>query len=91
MVSTLFDVFQEILNHTGASKSLHLKNVKLFVPWDTKIRNEYKIFQKPTSEDYFNFMKEMQLKIIKILNDHPKKLIKKELERPLAKLIDEYN
>lgn len=91
MITILFGLFQKMLSHTGASKSLHLKNTKLFVPWDTKIRYVYKISQKPTPEDYYNFLKQMQSKIKKILKTHSKESIEKELGRPLAKLIDEYN
>lgn len=46
---------------TGAPKLMHLKNPKLFVMWDDRIKKYYG-FRKGDAEDYYNFLKLMQVK-----------------------------
>ena len=46
---------------TGTPKLMHLKNPKLFVMWDKRIKEFYG-FRKGDSDDYFNFLKLMQKK-----------------------------
>lgn len=46
---------------TGTPKLMHLKNPKLFVMWDDRIKKHYG-FYKGDAEDYFNFLKLMQRK-----------------------------
>lgn len=46
---------------TGTPKLMHLKNPKLFVMWDDRIRKYYG-FRKGDAKDYYNFLKLMQVK-----------------------------
>ena len=60
---------------------MHLTIPEVFIMWDAYIRKAYG-FKKGDSEDYFNFLKKMQVEF---------KDIKKDKDRTLAKCIDEYN
>lgn len=66
---------------TGAPKLMHLVVPKIFVMWDTYIRNHYG-FDKGDAGDYFNFLKKMQELF---------KNTKTPQDRTLAKYIDEHN
>lgn len=66
---------------TGAPKLMHLKNPKLFVMWDNRIRIHYG-FRRGDKDDYFKFLKLMQNKF---------KNIKPHKGRTLARTIDELN
>ncbi len=82
-IKIIFDLLSHIkgIQYTGSSKLMHLTCPKFFIMWDVYIRKAYG-FKKGNSEDYFNFLKKMQNEF--------KEMNKKE-EKPLAKLIDEYN
>lgn len=82
-IKFIYERLKKIAEQTGASKILALKNEKLFIMWDTKIRKLYNIDNKGSFEDYIIFLKKM-------------KIIFKGIKRPnenisLAKAIDEYN
>lgn len=66
---------------TGAPKLMHLKIPRLFVMWDSFIRDYYG-FKTGDADDYFNFLKAMQSRF---------KNIKEEDGRTVTKLIDEHN
>jgi len=69
------------IQKTGTSKLMHLIVPKVFVMWDTYIRNYYS-FKKGDADDYINFLKLMQ-------SEFPK--VKSYQGRTVAKLIDEHN
>jgi len=66
---------------TGASKLMHLKIPRVFVMWDGYIRSYYG-FKNGDGEDYFNFLKSMQV----MFPD-----VKEVGGRTIPKLIDEHN
>lgn len=70
----------EGIEYTGASKIMHLKNPKLFVMWDSYIRENYEIETKDY-KGYIQFLKKMQIDFKNIAIGCKNK----------AKLIDEYN
>jgi hypothetical protein len=69
-IKTIYSSLSSIdgIKYTGAPKLMHLKNPKLFVMWDVRIRKYYG-FRKGTVDDYFNYMKLMQNKF---MNKHPR-------------------
>jgi len=69
------------IQKTGTSKLMHLIAPKVFVMWDTYIRDYYG-FKKGDADDYINFLKLMQ-------SEFPK--AKSYQGRTVAKLIDEHN
>jgi hypothetical protein len=80
------------MGQTGASKALSLLNPKLFVMWDTRIRNKLRkkiipgIGNGEKAEYYINFLKGIQ----KIIHDHH--LVSKIKKNDhIAKKIDEYH
>ncbi|WP_456372518.1 adenosylcobinamide amidohydrolase [Methanocaldococcus sp.] len=86
---------------TAVSKILHLLNPDVFVMWDEEIRKHYGI-KNPTAEKYIEFMKMMQNLGLKFLEDYAKynnidlkdaeeKILNDYKNKPLSKLIDEYN
>ena len=92
-IKNVFGKFKELMGQTGASKALSLLNPKLFVMWDTKIREylrQEKIIkgigngEKP--EYYVKFLLEIK-NIIERYNIKDK-LSKSDI---VAKKIDEYN
>ncbi|WP_456472867.1 hypothetical protein [Methanocaldococcus sp.] len=89
---------------TAVTKILHLLNPHVFVMWDEKIRTHYGIKnENPTSEDYIKFMKKMKCLALKFLKYYARdnniknleyaerKISKHHRNKPLSKLIDEYN
>lgn len=101
-IQTIYKTLSEVegIEYTGAPKLMHLKNPKLFVMWDAYIRGEkpmkyYKMLQirekmhweykkyGTSPDDYFEFLKDMRDNFINI--------DLKNSEKPLAKLIDEFN
>jgi hypothetical protein len=66
--------------YTGASKIMHLKNQKLFIPWDDYIRTEYSL-----SNDSASYVKFHELMKEKFGHLHG------FAGRTLPKTIDEYN
>ncbi len=68
---------------TGAPKLMHIMAPKVFVMWDGYIRKFYE-FKNGDSNDYFNFLKDMQTKF----RDAKFRFKSK---RTLAKIIDEHN
>ena len=70
------------VEYTGGSKVMSLINPKLFVMWDDKIRQHYKINRKD-AEAYIKFLFLMQNEV-KDINWNNK-------TKTLAKAIDEYN
>ena len=82
-IKDLFTSFKNIVEQTGASKLMALKNQNLFIMWDTEIRRMHGIDNRGGADDYMKFLVKMQ-------NDF--KHIKWEnKKRPLAKVVDEYN
>jgi hypothetical protein len=69
------------IQKTGTPKLIHLIAPKVFVMWDTYIRNYYG-FKKGDADDYIDFLKLMQ-------SEFPK--AKSYQGRTVAKLIDEHN
>ena len=82
-IKFIYQRLKDIVKQTGASKMMALKNPRLFVIWDTKIRKMYKIDNKAQPDDYIQFLKKMKQEF-----SHIKWTDKKT---PLAKAIDEYN
>jgi len=70
------------VEHTGASKIMHLLKRDLFVMWDRDMRKEYG-YKVADENNYFDFLKRMQEKFKDIEWDMPNKT--------LPKAIDEYN
>jgi len=58
-ISFIYDRLKKLVGQTCATKIMYFKNQNLFVMWDTKIRELYKI-KKTNAEDYINFLKLMQ-------------------------------
>ncbi len=61
MIKKIYKEFRSVFGQTGASKALSLLNPKLFVMWDTKIRNRLRkiikdIHNGETPESYSNFL-----------------------------------
>lgn len=99
-VKILFREFSKLFGSTGASKFLHILFPKLFVMWDSKIREMYDI--SPDENGYFEFLKEMQRIIKKTLEDFAKDKeldVERAREELIAicdgynptKVLDEYN
>jgi len=88
----LFKNFKNEFGQTGASKALSILNPKLFVMWDTKIRNNLKkeiikgIANGEKPEHYIIFLKGIRDIIIK--NDLCNQISPKE---NIAKKMDEYH
>lgn len=96
----LFSKFAEIVGSTGASKALHILAPSFFVMWDNSIREHYGL--KGDAESYFEFLKKMRLETCEAVESYSKdrgindysrarEELEKELEKPLLKVIDEYN
>jgi hypothetical protein len=83
IVKKIYDIFSAVkgVEYTGASKIMHLFNKKLFVMWDSYIREEYGY--GTSAVDFLNFQKDIQGKFRGIEWDEPNKT--------LAKAIDEFN
>ena len=82
-IKHIFSVLSKIkgIEFTGASKLMHLTVPDVFVMWDNNIRKALSL-KSGNSDDYFNFLKKMQLEF---------KDIKRVGRKTLAKEIDEYN
>lgn len=82
-IKTIFRKLSAIkgVEKTGASKMMHLRLPKVFVMWDTFIRNHYK-YRKGDADDYLNFLIQMQNNFRDIAVPRG---------RTLAKVIDEHN
>lgn len=79
-------VYSELKRHvrqTGTGKIMALKNPNLFVMWDTGIRKLYNIDNKSSPDDYVEFLEKMK--------EEFKDIKWQDKNRPLAKVIDEYN
>lgn len=83
-IEKLYNILSAIkgIKYTGASKIMHMNIPKLFIMWDRYIQQEYG-FDKPSGENYVEFLKKMQ-KLLKEINWE-------DSEKPLTKAIDEYN
>lgn len=83
-IKEIYDILSknDNIKYVGASKIMMLLNDKLFVAWDTKIREEYG-FKNTRDVDYFNFLKLMQEKFRHLKNVNGKDGFGKD--------IDEYN
>jgi hypothetical protein len=82
-IKFIYQKLKDIVKQIGATKMMALKNPGLFVMWDTKIREMYRINNKATPDDYIKFLKKMKEEF-----GHIKWTDKK---KPFAKAIDEYN
>ena len=82
-IKSVYSQFKSLVGQTGAVKILHSKHPKLFVMWDTNIRNKFKINNKSSPEDYIAFLKKMKTEF-----GH---LQWKRSDKSFAKAIDEYN
>ncbi|MCE5299561.1 MAG: hypothetical protein LLG37_01640 [Spirochaetia bacterium] len=69
-----------LIKYTGATKLLSLMNPHIFVMWDSFIRKECHVGQKP--QDYVRFLRIMKTACEGLAWDS---------DKPLAKAIDEYN
>ncbi|MEM3986371.1 MAG: hypothetical protein QXR39_06350 [Candidatus Methanomethylicia archaeon] len=98
----LYDDISEIVGYTGASKVLHMLAPSFFVMWDSAIRSHPSYNLSTSAEDYFKFLKMMRNEAIEAVNSYLKdyglsnysearKELEKVLERPLLKVLDEYN
>ena len=79
--------------YTGASKIMHLRNPKVFLMWDTKIRGKRGYNIKGEDGDaYVDFLKKIQNSFSKIFHDIDKMLLEgKNKNKTITKAIDEYN
>lgn len=83
-ITFIYNKLNSIVKQTGTSKIMYFKNPNLFVMWDTKIREMYKIPQiKTTAEMYIDFLKTMQKEFSHI------KLKRDDIS--LARAVDMYN
>lgn len=91
LVKKIYKEFRSLFGQTGASKALSLLNPKLFVMWDTKIRNRLgkiikNIYNGESPESYLNFL--YGIKDIAIKFNLQEKLPHDAI---LAKKIDEFH
>ena len=91
LIKKIYKEFRALFGQTGASKALSLLNPKLFVMWDTKIRNRLRkiiknIHNGDSPESYFNFLN--GIRDIAIKFDLQDKLPPDAI---LAKKIDEFH
>lgn len=98
LIKSIFKDFKEDFGQTGASKALSLLNPKLFVMWDTEIRNSLRSRKTDPSiringigngekpENYIIFLKGIK-RIVETFK------LDKIIDNPdeIAKLIDEYH
>jgi hypothetical protein len=90
LIKKIFDTLSKtVLKSTGTAKLMHGVNPNLFIMWDKGICIHYGVY--PNSAGYINFMQLMQKEIKSLLTEHSKEEIKKKVNRPITKLIDEYN
>jgi len=59
-IAFIYNKFNSIIKQTGTSKVMYHRNPNLFIMWDTKIRNKWKVVGKPNCDDYVCFLKLMQ-------------------------------
>ena len=83
-IKKIFKTLMDIkgIEKTGTSKLMHIRIPKVFVMWDSYIRNYYG-FDRGDADDYFNFLKKMQ--------DKFKDYQVPSAERTFVKYIDEHN
>jgi len=81
-IKEIYEKLKEIVEQTGASKIMHLKNPNLFVMWDRGIRRMYGI-RHVESEDYISFLRKLKKRFSDITWENR--------DQTLAKAIDEYN
>ncbi len=81
-ITTIYNALSNQVKSVGATKIMHLRNPKVFILWDRRIR-EYYGFKKDSVENYIKFLELMKEKFgdIKFGDD----------KRTFAKAIDEYN
>lgn len=92
-IKIIFNVFREVCEQTGASKSLSLMNPHLFVMWDTEIRKRLKkkefipeIKEGRTGAEYVEYLKGVK----RIIQEH--QIVDKLPSGSIvAKKFDEYN
>ena len=58
-IKDLFTSFKNIVEQTGASKLMALKNQNLFIMWDTEIRRMHGIDNRGGADDYMKFLVKM--------------------------------
>ena len=83
--NAIMEIYRElkgIVEQTGASKIMALKNPDLLPMWDTAIRKKYKIANRASPDDFIDFLKKMKEEF---------KGITWRRKKPFAKAIDEYN
>ena len=82
-IKTIFKTLAKIkgIEATGSPKLMHLKLPRVFVMWDSYIRDAY-AYENGDADDYVCFLKEMQKKFSGL---------KGPADRTLAKAIDEHN
>lgn len=82
-IKEIFKTFADIkgIKSTGAPKLMHLKLPRVFVMWDSYIRDAYG-YENGNADDYVSFLKKMQKKFSRC---------KVPAGRTLAKAIDEHN
>ena len=98
VILRLFRGLQEIkgIEWVGASKILHMRLPKLFIPIDTLIAKEYKIKNnEKNASKYFEFLRIMKEKFgeepLDIYESDPEKVKGGHKNKTFAKAIDEYN
>jgi hypothetical protein len=81
---------------TSASKILHLLLPGLFVMWDKYIAEEFRV--RMNSQGYLEFLRKSQDTLRSLMNDYrnrglkdPKYELYGKYDKPLTKLLDEYN
>jgi hypothetical protein len=94
-ISEIFNKLSSVrcIMYTGSSKVMHLRNPKVFLMWDTKIRGKegYKIKGKDGNA-YVDFLNTVQHYFSKISPDINKMLLEdKHRNKTVTKAIDEYN
>ena len=97
----IINLFEEINNvnnvgPTSISKILHLLRPEVFVMWDEKIAKLYDTSEN--AKGYFEFLKICKSELKELLEEfrrlgieNPEDKLRKRYEKPLTKLIDEYN
>jgi hypothetical protein len=59
-IKCIYSQLKPLVEQTGASKIMHFKHPKLFVMWDTAIRDHYEVPTGCSAQDYLSFLRLMR-------------------------------
>ncbi len=83
LIKKIYNNLKDVVEQTGATKLMAIRNHNLFVMWDTEIRRIYKIEDNgKNAESYITFLKQIKDRFWKI---------RVSGKTPLAKSVDECN